>query len=1049
MMCPAQHPGFSPLRIFLSYGHDAYISFAQKLRDDLISRGHEVWFDVDRLKAGTDWEQYIEEGLAWASGAGKNGRFILLMTPFSVRRPDGFCLNELARAAQLNLRVLPVMVSLCEPPLSICRIQWLDMRDCALLADPSKYREKLNTLLEAIEHDRLDTDGFHNSLFNMLQPISFDAEIKYNIEKFTGRAWVLEELERWLADRNAQRVFFITAAPGVGKTVLSAWLCSHWREIGAFHFCRHDNIQKIDPRRCIMSIAYQLSTQLPEYEDRLQGINISGLDELNARSLFDHLIVQPLSANFPVPDHLVVILIDSLDEATVDGKNDLASFLASEFERTPDWLRLIVTSRPDPDVMGQLQAYTPFVIDLNDDRNQRDIQEFLTREIGADIDPRDIEKISKKCNGFFIYADLIIKELKYKRLSMKNIDDFPQGLGGIYLKYMERQFPDIKIWETNVRPALEVITASQEPMRLKALSSIFNWNNHEERSFKRSLGAIFIMDKEGIKPFHKSVIDWLTNEEKQDPYFVSVTEGHRYLANYLIKEYREDVWDNPLLKYLPLHLCMARQSEDLKAVMQDLKFIQHEWQLNRFDVLTLWTIIEAHSTLRMTDTYRSTIESPASHSDKDLLVIANLLKSTFHFEEAIKIYEYLVNFYRHNGDAKGLQKTIGDLAWILYNSCDYDAAMALLTEQEAMCRAMGDQDGIQSALLNKANILWLKNDFNTAMQLLTEQEHICRETGNMEGLQESLWNQSLILRVKGQYNESMKLLKEQERLCRILGNLDGLQQSYCYQALILMVWGRLDDSMALLKEQMEISEKIQSKQMILSSLSLQARILILQGDLDGAQELQAQVVKKIDKTGDRYEIQDFLITKAIILRLKGDLAGALDLLHEAQGVCREIDNKYGLQLALGQEAIILRMKGDLNGAWLLHKEEERICREIGHKRDLAMSLSNQAVVLRMKGDLNGALALHDVSEKMLMEIGYKYGLQECLGEEAMTLYAKGEIDMPLTLLIVQEKICRDMKLKLDLEKCMENQRRIFSSISSFENEEQEEKCLALSRRESR
>jgi hypothetical protein len=42
----------SPLRIFLSYGRDEYAAFAERLKADLVERGHEVWFDKERLQEG-------------------------------------------------------------------------------------------------------------------------------------------------------------------------------------------------------------------------------------------------------------------------------------------------------------------------------------------------------------------------------------------------------------------------------------------------------------------------------------------------------------------------------------------------------------------------------------------------------------------------------------------------------------------------------------------------------------------------------------------------------------------------------------------------------------------------------------------------------------------------------------------------------------------------------------------------------------------------------------------------------------------------------------
>jgi hypothetical protein len=51
------------MRIFLSYGHDQYASLASRLKRDLEARGHDVWFDLERLRPGADWERYVEEGI--------------------------------------------------------------------------------------------------------------------------------------------------------------------------------------------------------------------------------------------------------------------------------------------------------------------------------------------------------------------------------------------------------------------------------------------------------------------------------------------------------------------------------------------------------------------------------------------------------------------------------------------------------------------------------------------------------------------------------------------------------------------------------------------------------------------------------------------------------------------------------------------------------------------------------------------------------------------------------------------------------------------------
>lgn len=93
-------------------------------------RGHSVWLDIEKLSAGIDWEEGINGALTWVREAQQDGRVLLLMTPHALRRPDGYCLNEIARAVQNHLSIFPVMIADCEPPPSISMLPFFDLRDC-------------------------------------------------------------------------------------------------------------------------------------------------------------------------------------------------------------------------------------------------------------------------------------------------------------------------------------------------------------------------------------------------------------------------------------------------------------------------------------------------------------------------------------------------------------------------------------------------------------------------------------------------------------------------------------------------------------------------------------------------------------------------------------------------------------------------------------------------------------------------------------------------------------------------------------------------------
>jgi hypothetical protein len=61
---------------------------------------------------------------------------------------DYASLAFLARAYELNLPIIPVMVSTVKPPLSICRLQWLDMRNSF---PPEQHEEHYSKLFAQLE----------------------------------------------------------------------------------------------------------------------------------------------------------------------------------------------------------------------------------------------------------------------------------------------------------------------------------------------------------------------------------------------------------------------------------------------------------------------------------------------------------------------------------------------------------------------------------------------------------------------------------------------------------------------------------------------------------------------------------------------------------------------------------------------------------------------------------------------------------------------------------------------------------------------------------
>jgi hypothetical protein len=115
-----------PMRIFLSYGHDANEELVRRIKADLEKCGHDAWFDKNEIKFGDDWRREITDGITGSH------RVLSFLSKHSTRDP-GVCLDEIAIAIGTrggNIQTILVESETeVKPPASISHLQWLDMHD--------------------------------------------------------------------------------------------------------------------------------------------------------------------------------------------------------------------------------------------------------------------------------------------------------------------------------------------------------------------------------------------------------------------------------------------------------------------------------------------------------------------------------------------------------------------------------------------------------------------------------------------------------------------------------------------------------------------------------------------------------------------------------------------------------------------------------------------------------------------------------------------------------------------------------------------------------
>lgn len=556
------------LRVFVSYGHDEFLPFARNVAIELKKCGHEIWFDEERLKPGRDWDTYIEDGLNWVSEDKVNGRILLIITPYSVRRPDGYCLNEIAKALDNHLSIIPVMLVWTTPPLSIYRLQYLDLLHSKNKLDITEsFQSDFDKIHQALEHPQyLDKIGATNRLMKELEPLDFSADLVFSQTWFTGRQWVFDEIEEWINNKNSSRLFWLAGVPGIGKTSVATRLLQLFPNIVAFHLCKRGHSEKASPRRAICTIAYQLSTQLPEYRDLLLRIDIQReVKRCNDVALFDILIVQPLSHIIQYPPKPLIILIDGLDEASQNGCNNMAIFIASELYKLPEWLRIIITSRLDKEVTIPFQAFDPWVLEPQSKKNSADLVNYIGTRLGTYITGPAFDlilnKIVRRSEGSFLYTkylcDMIVDSQSF---DLNDPVAIPKGLGGIYQQYFHNKFPDKHYYRENIRPALQVIVASYECLNTEELKKFLDWTSDKIIDFLLDIGSFITENNYGkLAAYHSSFFYWLVDKKSAgEIYWINKKEGAIIIGEAMYK-----VWSDVIADYHTLDETNFYQIRDI------------------------------------------------------------------------------------------------------------------------------------------------------------------------------------------------------------------------------------------------------------------------------------------------------------------------------------------------------------------------------------------------------------------------------------------------------------------------------------------------------
>ena len=416
--------------------------------------------------------------------------------------------------------------------------QWKELEDDILSKLNDVERE---VIIVRDEVSRMRTAVETPSKTNKLAKFNFTGRIKGLCNKFQHgtRKWFFDKLSSWFDDEQS-RVMILTAGPGVGKSVLSAKACERYKQRGklaACHFCDFKNTDSRNPHRILQSFASQICDNIEGFRDKLAGV----LDREHSRDslpdAFRVLLNDPLHAL--ARHEPVLIVVDALDESKTDVKSDFLELISEDFVELPQWVKILITSRPELQVSKQLEHFKPVEIFPDDRHHTHDLEHFVHQCL-PNLNKGCLYSLISKCEGSFLYAYYIVNELQNRDLGIEpNLNELvPKGISGFY----EKQFKRLQTGLLNVNPDigscflksfLNVVAASKDPLPIKIVCIGIGLSNEEYKvreTIINIMSEILPLYDSCLTVYHKSLWDWLTlNGYEEHAFKADVEDGVKRL----------------------------------------------------------------------------------------------------------------------------------------------------------------------------------------------------------------------------------------------------------------------------------------------------------------------------------------------------------------------------------------------------------------------------------------------------------------------------------------------------------------------------------------
>ena len=408
-----------------------------------------------------------------------------------------------------------------------------------------------------------------------LKHFDFDDFAATSRADFIGRKWLYRDMEE-LMENSSFRGVLLIGNPGSGKTAfVSNLLCSksaspliHDR-IAGYHFCMYSDKGTQDGAKFVRNLANMIASTFVEYGEIIWRYSLVHrvLQKDCAQApdwCFQEGVLTPLKKLPHPPKETWYIVIDALDECSVDGQGEILKMLKSKLQRFPKWLKLITTSRSASSIFSYLDDMKILELKSKDHRNLEDIDNYLSLKIytlkssllhglkayfsiknNNSLNQQIVTSLKERVQGNFLFAKVLLDCLLEtpERVSWTD-QGFPKALDNIFQLNFERKFSERESFRST-REIFEILVATYTPLSAEDIYYVLKLD-HPDLDYEYdvipklkevSLFHWNISEKGVVRIYHSALSEWLTNESnKGNLFYVKKQKGHRRLAEYYLQQ---------------------------------------------------------------------------------------------------------------------------------------------------------------------------------------------------------------------------------------------------------------------------------------------------------------------------------------------------------------------------------------------------------------------------------------------------------------------------------------------------------------------------------